>query len=158
MPLAVPFQIWSWSIGGRKQVQTLRWCFVYSFLALFNWIWVENLCYIYLFCLMYPRRINHWLFHSSLCRVIVLVWISFVHSSLCLQLKTVSYSHRTISTYITSKLTPFESVKCIIILHLLYYDYMIFTHAYTPVITFVIVILCCSVIFISLSHCKFPLD
>ena len=46
-----------------------------------------------------------------------------------LQLKQASYSHQTICTYITSKLTPFESVKCIIMLHLLYYDYMMFTHA-----------------------------
>ena len=41
----------------------------------------------------------------------------------------VSYSHQTICTYITSKLTPFESVKCIIMLHLLCYDFMMFTHA-----------------------------
>ena len=70
------------------------------------------------------------------CRAIVLVWISFVHSLLCLQLKPVSYSHQTICTYITDKPTPFESVNVLHhVITAILWSYDVYTCYYTCYIT-----------------------
>ena len=128
------------------------------FLALFIIIWFEFF-FCTLFCLLCKKAISFGsptLKSLSCYRAFVDLSCTFVCCHL--QLVPVSCSHQTIYTYITCKLISFEYVKCITILYLLCYDHTMFTHAYLPVISYITIILCCSVIYISLSHCKFPLD